>query len=417
MQEDWRWAMPHKREGTESSGAAGNPFAPPGTLRSRPASPYVEPGPSHGRSISLPQADLPAPAALAEHAASLSLPHPSHTVSRALASAGSQYTHLPRSALVRSLGQRLYSRLSRRVQVTERIVPYVQGLTGAQLYQMHQSPMPEEGEVFRPAKDILQEIFFSRVSQDAAPEAHDSATDGKQALGSIHGQAATPDQAESQQEQQQHLATKGEQAFNDSGSLGGAAAERAAEKSAGGSKVSVEAQECYPMRGAAGLPAIATGRSMQANGASRGASIARTGSPQQLDTAEGNAWESAWQGFQSAEAPDQAAGQAPAQAAAAQPGFTLLLPSREPPLPPAQLPEPSACSAAQHAGTAAPGHSTLPAMRSDDRQKCTQFFKQVPVTLQAPVTCSSCYVLEHEHQWHSQSLPAPPPKLLCRAHG
>ena len=77
----------HEREGFQECGFAGNPFAPPGTLRSRPASPYVEPGPSHGRSISLPQADLPAPAALAEHAASLSLPHPSHRVSIALASA------------------------------------------------------------------------------------------------------------------------------------------------------------------------------------------------------------------------------------------------------------------------------------------------------------------------------------------
>ena len=278
--------------------------------------------------------------------------------------------------LDKSLGQRLYPRLSRCAQVTDRILSYVQGLTGAQLYQMHQSPMPEEGEVFRPAKDILHEIFFSRASQDAAPEAHDSATDGKQALGSIQGQACIPDQAEGQQEQQQHSATKDEHAF------GGAAAERAAEKSAGGSKVSDEAQGWNLMRGAAGLPAIATGRSMQANGASGGASIARTGSPQQLDPAEGNAWESAWQGFQSAEAPDQAAGQAPAQAAAAQLGFTLLLPSREPPLPPpAHLPEPSACSAAQHAGMAAPGHSTLPAMRSDDRHKCMQFFKQVRVTL------------------------------------
>ena len=156
-----------------------------------------------------------------------------------------------------------------------------------------------------------------------------------------------------------------------------------------------------------GLPAIATGRSMQANGGSGGASIARTGSSQQLDTAEGNGWETAWQGFQSVEAPDQAAGQGPAQAAAAQPGFTLLLPSREPPLPPAQLPGPSACSAAQHAGTATPGHSTLPAMRLDDRQKCMQFFKQVHVTLQAPDACNPCCGLPHEHQWHSQSLPTP----------
>ena len=362
-----------ERGSTENHGVAGNPFAPPGTLRSRPASPYVEAGPSHGRSISLPQADLPAPAALAEHAASLSLPHPSQTVSLALAPAGSQCTHLPRSVLVKSLDQLLHSRLSRRAQVTDGMVSFVQGLTGAQLYQMHQSPMPEEGEVFRPAKDILQEIFFSRVSQDAAPEALDSATDGKQALGSIQGLASTPDQAEGGQNQQQHSASNDEQALNDSRSFGGAAAECAAEKSAGGSKLSDEAQGWNPMRGAAGLPAIATGRSLQANGASGGASIARTGSLQQLDTAEGNAWESAWQGFQSAEAPDQAAGQAPAQAAAARPSFTLLLPSREPPLPPAQLPEPSAAQPS-------PGHSTLPAMRSDDRQKCMQFFKQVRVT-------------------------------------
>ena len=391
-----------ERGSTEAYGAAGNPFAPPGTLRSRPASPYVEPGPSHGRSISLPQADLPAPAALAEHAASLSLPHPSQTVSLALAPAGSQCTHLPRSVLVRSRDQLLYSRLSRCAQVADKIVSCVQGLTGAELYQMHQSPMPEEGEVFRPAKDILQEIFFSRASQDAAPEALDSATDGKQALGSIQGQASTPDQAEGQQEQQQHLATKDKQVFHDSVSSGGAA-----EKSAGGSKVSGEAQGWSPMQGAAGLPAIATGRSMQADGALGGASIARTGSPQQLVTAEGNAWEGAWQGFQSAEAPDQAATQGPVQAAAARPGFTLLLPSREPPLPPAQLSEPSACSAAQHAGTATPGHSALPAMRSDDRQKCMQFFKQVHVTLQAHVAYDSCCVLTHEHQWHSQSLPTP----------
>lgn len=272
-------------------------------------------------------------------------------------------------------------KLSKHAELTYRTMCHVQGLTGAQLYQLHQSPMPEEGEVFRPAKDILQEIFFSRMSQDAAPEALVSATDGKQALGSIQGQAFTPTQAEGQQEQQQHLAVKDEQALNDSRSFGGAAAERAAEQSAGGSKVSDEAQGWNPMQGAAGLPAIATGRSMQANGASRGASIARTELPQQLDAAEGSAWESAWQGFQSAEAPDQTAGQGPAQAAAAQPGFTLLLPSREPPLPPAQLPEPSACSAAQHAGTAAPGHSTLPAMRSDDRQKCMHFFEQVRIKL------------------------------------
>ena len=256
----------------------------------------------------------------------------------------------------------------------------MQGLTGAQLYQMHQSPMPEEGEVFRPAKDILQEIFISRMSQDGAPEALDSATDSKQALGSMQGQASTPDQAGAQHKQQQHLEPKDEQAFDDSRSSGVAAAERAPEKSARAVNVPDEAQGWNPMRGAAGLPAIATGRSMQANGGSGGASIARTGSPQQLDTAEGNAWESAWQDFQSAEAPDQTAGQGPAQAAAAQRGFTLLLPSREPPLPPAQLPRPSVCSAAQHAGTAAPGHSTLPTMRSDDRQKCVQFFKQVGVT-------------------------------------
>lgn len=94
--------MPHWREGTEGCGAAGNPFAPPGTLRSRPASPYVEPGPSHGRSASLPQADLPAPATLAEHAASLSLPHPSHTVSSVLAPAGLWRIHLPVTVLYSS---------------------------------------------------------------------------------------------------------------------------------------------------------------------------------------------------------------------------------------------------------------------------------------------------------------------------
>ena len=258
---------------------------------------------------------------------------------------------------------------------------HVQGLTGAQLYQMHQSPMPEEGEVFRPAKDILQEIFFSRVSQEAAPEALNSAIDGKQALDSIQGQASAPDQAEGQQQQQQHLATKDEQAFHDSRSFEGAAAEGVAKKSVGGSEVSDEIKGWNPMQGAAGLPAIATSRSMQANGGSGGASFARKGLPQQLEAAEGDARETAWQGFQSAEAPDQAAGRAPDQAAAAQPGFTLLLPSREPPLPPAQLPQPSTCSAAPYAGTATPGHSPLPAMRSDDRQKCMQFFKQVQIPL------------------------------------
>ena len=256
----------------------------------------------------------------------------------------------------------------------------VQALTGAQLYQMHQSPMPEEGEVFRPAKDILQEIFFSRVSRDAAHEALalDSATDGKQALGSRQG-ASAPDQTEGEHKQQQHSA-KDEQA-DDSQSFGGAAAERASEKSAGDNTVPDKIHGWNPMRGAAGLPAIATGRLMQANGDSGEAKIARAGSPQQLDTAGGNAWETAWHGFQSADAPDQAAGRAPGQAAAAQPGFTLLLPSREPPLPPAQLPEPSARSAAQHAGTATPGHGALPAMRTDDMQKCMQFYKQVRLTL------------------------------------
>ena len=92
----------------EGCGAAGNPFAPPGTLRSRPASAYVEAGPSHGRSISLPQADLPTPAVLADYAASLSLPHPSHTVSSALAPPGSQCTHLPMTVLVESLSQGIF---------------------------------------------------------------------------------------------------------------------------------------------------------------------------------------------------------------------------------------------------------------------------------------------------------------------
>ena len=62
--------------------AAGNPFAPPGTLRSRPVSPVLEPAPRHERSLSLQAPDLPVPAsaALADYASSLSLPHPSHTV-------------------------------------------------------------------------------------------------------------------------------------------------------------------------------------------------------------------------------------------------------------------------------------------------------------------------------------------------
>ena len=61
--------------------AAGNPFAPRGTLRSRPASPFVEPGPRHARSLSLQPADLAASAALSDYSASLSLPHPTYTVS------------------------------------------------------------------------------------------------------------------------------------------------------------------------------------------------------------------------------------------------------------------------------------------------------------------------------------------------
>ena len=62
--------------------AAGNPFAPPGTLRSRPVSPFMEPAPCHGRSLSLQAPDLPVPtsAALIDCANSLSLPHTSHTV-------------------------------------------------------------------------------------------------------------------------------------------------------------------------------------------------------------------------------------------------------------------------------------------------------------------------------------------------
>ena len=54
-----------------------------------------------------------------------------------------------------------------------------QALTGAQLYQMQQSPMPEEGERFRPAKDILLELFLQRASRPQAAGSRAASPDGQ----------------------------------------------------------------------------------------------------------------------------------------------------------------------------------------------------------------------------------------------
>ena len=257
----------------------------------------------------------------------------------------------------------------------------LQALTGAQLYQMHQSPLPEEGETFRPAKDILQELFFNRAPQSRAlpPES-----------------SLQPEQTQEQQADQrvENSPTDEPKDATDT------AAERVDAINLEGT-LPEQAQSWEPMWGSSSSkvpPASDLDPSAKLMGDPPGAAHTKRASQGK------GTWEAAWGKFQASEVPDQAAGSAlrePEQDAAAwgaewgsgdftvttsapaQADFTLLLPSREPPPPPAPLvgvdctAQRGAASAAQREAVAARPERPLPVMRPEDRHKCERAFKQV----------------------------------------
>ena len=259
----------------------------------------------------------------------------------------------------------------------------LQALTGAQLYQMHQSPLPEDGETFRPANDILQELFFNRARQAQAlpPES------------SLH-----PEQSQEQQADHQVKSSPTDGPMD--------AAEAAAERIDAVDSEGIlpeQAQSWEPMWGSSSSkvpPAPDWDPSAKQLGNSPGAAHTNTGSQGK------GTWEAAWGEFQASEVPDQAAGSvsgepkqdtaawgaewgsghfatAATTSAPAQPDFTLLLPSREPPPPPAPpagvncTAQRNAALAAQREAVAARRERSLPVMRAEDRHKCERAFKQV----------------------------------------
>ena len=259
----------------------------------------------------------------------------------------------------------------------------LQALTGAHLYQMHQSPLPEEGETFRPASDILQELFFNRASQSQALAQESS----------LH-----PEQSQEQQADQQVKSSPTDGPKD----AAEAAVERVDAVDSGGT-LPEQAQSWEPMWGSSSgkvPPAPDLDPSAKQLGGSPGATHTKPGSQDK------GTWEAAWGDFQASEVPDQAPGsvsEEPEQDAAAwgaewgsghfatatttsapaQPDFTLLLPSREPPPPPAPpagvncTAQRNTALAAQREAVAVRRERPLPVMRAEDRHKCERAFKQV----------------------------------------
>ncbi len=300
----------------------------------------------------------------------------------------------------------------------------LQALTGAQLYQMHQSPMPEEGETFRPAKDILQELFFRRASQPGMSENLAPAAEGQ--TGTCLG--ATNEAAGNGLEADLALSAAGQspEADNEATSslpLGhheSQANMQEQQQPSGNNSEGHQAadwardlpehiQSWEPIWGTAvQAPARAVTSPFSQDalqsgylGESRDPTSARSESQHQPQAPGLDSWEAAWRGSFASEVPDQAAGSDLAvytQDAACDPvwnsnqvllamppqqDFTLLLPSREPPPPPAltgsdaQRAVQSEQGTAQQAETAAHRDCSLPVMRAEDRQKCVRFYNQV----------------------------------------
>ncbi len=254
---------------------------------------------------------------------------------------------------------------------------------------MQQSPMPEEGETFRPAKDILQELLLGRVSRPqttastAAPP--DDATDE---AGTGAGDANSGSLCGGQETAQEDVADHQLQLAAEESEEHQATAEEPGQATDHEGIPPEQAQSWEPEWGPSspeGPPAAAMAGPLSERDAKR--------APQQK--AQGTAqstWEAAWDGSL---VPDQAADSASAEpvrvpawdperdsshAAASsvpqQQDFTLLLPRREPPPPPA-LAGVTMQSMAQHDGSAAQREGALPVMRLEDRQKCERFYAQV----------------------------------------
>ena len=267
----------------------------------------------------------------------------------------------------------------------------VQALTGAQLYQMQQSPMPEEGETFRPAKDILQELFLGRVSRPQIAESTAALPDG------TAGEAGTgAENAESsslcggQQQTAQEHRTEQQRLAAEECEDQRAAAEEPGQAAGTSGSLPEQAQSWEPEWGTAsseGPPTAAISGPPSESSAKAG--------PQQQAHGSQNTWEAAWDGSLAQQVPDQAASAASsepvqdpawnldrdashvsASSAPQQQDFTLLLPRREPPPPPAPAGA-SAQSVAQHDDSAAQREGALPVMRPEDRQKCERFYAQV----------------------------------------
>ena len=276
----------------------------------------------------------------------------------------------------------------------------MQALTGAQLYQMQQSPMPEEGESFRPAKDILLELFLTRASRPQMTGSRAAPPDGVTGKGMETPQVAMEAeqslQAETahsssshdgQQRSQEHITDQREcpvEKHEDQ--------QAAAEELRQVLDCDERAQSWDAMWGAAsceGLTTAAISEVLPEDGVlSEGPSD--SWGPAGAKLAQSR-WEAAWAGSFAPGVPDQAGNSAPAepeqyaawepdwdssQALLQQQEFMLLLPSREPPPPPAPAGV-GAPSMAQHVHGAAQRECVLPVMRPEDRQKCERFYAQV----------------------------------------
>ena len=275
-----------------------------------------------------------------------------------------------------------------------------QAPSGAQLYQMQQSPMPEKGETFRPARDILQELFLLRASHSQTSgglAAMPVGTAGKAQAGETEqGPEAEGEHSRGQQARQDPAMMQQQRTAEESKHKTSAVEEPDLEANAV-SCLSGQAQSWEPMWGPVStensLPTANLGPqdAVQSEGAAEGAAGWDEDSKQAPDAAQ-NTWGPAWKDPSPPGVPGQAAGIALAeceQKAAwdlhwdssracapgcepAQQDFMLLLPSREPPPPPAPA-GPSAHSAAQR-------DVPLPVMRPVDRQKCERFYIQVCAT-------------------------------------
>ena len=263
----------------------------------------------------------------------------------------------------------------------------MQVLNGAQLYQMQNSPLPEEGETFRPAKDILQELFLGRASRPpvagSTAESLDGAAGPRRAAEiSVNSPSSCGGQQTAQAHitEQQGLSADEVEDQHTGGEEPGQAPDH-------GGSLPEQAESWEPtwrLASSEGSPAAARSGTLPE-------SDPRAGPPQQVQGTAPSAWEAAWEGSLAPGMPNQAAGSASAQpvldtawnqdwdssrgiaaAAHSQQDFMLLLPSREPPPPPA-----SVQSVAQHDRSAALRERALPVMRPEDRQKCERFYKQV----------------------------------------